>query len=110
MALAALRKCGEVGCNRLVREARCKEHGKRAKDDRLSASKRGYGRRWEKVRSMHLAEYPLCTDCLALGRTEPAVDVHHLVRLVDVPERAYEQANLMSLCHQCHSRRTRRGE
>lgn len=69
-------------------------------------------KRWRKVRASKLASDPLCEDCNGEGRTEVATQVHHKVKRRDDPtmESWLDLDNLMSLCHSCHSIRTRRGE
>jgi 5-methylcytosine-specific restriction protein A len=70
------------------------------KDTRESAAKRGYGRRWQRLRLMVLARDPVCRMC---GRLE-STDADHIV--------AKEQGgldtleNLQGLCHSCHSIKT----
>ncbi len=91
----------------------CPEHQSLAGDRRASASRRGYDRRWSAFRLRYLADNPLCMDCLAgIGATPPAAaaEVHHIRKLADYPNLKYTNTNLMALCHQCHSRRTARGE
>ncbi len=78
--------------------------------ERLSASRRGYDRTWERFRRGYLAEHPLCADCMQHGVTRAATDVHHVAKIVDSPDRRLDPANLMSLCQECHSTRTGRGE
>lgn len=48
-----------------------------------------------------LAAEPLCRLCQA-----PAVDVHHVTAIRHDPRRRLDAANLMPLCHACHSRIT----
>jgi len=79
-------------------------------DDRPNAHARGYDSAWEKVRRRFLAGSPLCQDCLDAGRTTPAVDVHHKIKVCDAPSLRLAMGNLMGLCKRCHSIRTRRGE
>jgi len=67
--------------------------------ERPSSHARGYDGRWRKVRSAHLAAHPWCADC-----GEPATEVHHILPLADGGN--HDQENLMSLCHDCHSRLT----
>ena len=74
------------------------------RDQRDSASARGYGRRWRTRRLVHLAREPLCRTCKAHGVTMPATDVDHII-----PKRhggGNGSENLQSLCHACHSRKT----
>lgn len=69
--------------------------------DRESPSRRGYGRRWERLRAMILNQEPLCREC-----GEPATDVDHIVPRALGGTDAAE--NLQPLCHACHSRKTGR--
>ncbi len=92
----------------------CEEHQalarQREADRRESAYRRGYDKRWERFRAVYLRKYPLCADCLKAGRLISATEVHHIQKLAKHPEMKYDEDNLMALCHQCHSKRTIRGE
>lgn len=73
-------------------------------EPRASAARRGYGRRWRRIRDRYLAKHPFCEtdECGDLG-----VDVHH-----KVPKRlggSDEDSNLMTQCKRHHSQKTRRG-
>ena len=83
----------------------CEPHQQQADEayerTRLSASKRGYGRVWAKLRKMVLARDPICRtrDC-----TKPSTDADHII-----PKRrggTSHTSNLQGLCHECHSRKT----
>ncbi len=50
--------CPVPGCPTLTAGGRCPAHGK--PDRRPNASQRGYGARWQKIRSAFLAAHPLC--------------------------------------------------
>ncbi len=52
---------------------------------------------------MVLAEQPLCPRCKDAGYIVPAVDVDH----DDNDPTNNERANLIGLCHACHSAKTR---
>jgi hypothetical protein len=54
---------------------------KPAAPPRLSAHRRGYGRRWEKLARCYLAANPLCIDPFGdhAGRVVPAECVDHVV-------------------------------
>ncbi len=73
---------------------------------RLSAHRRGYGRRWEKLARCFLAANPLCVDPFGdhAGRVVPAECVDHIV------PRARggtdDLSNLQALCARCHSKKT----
>ena len=68
-------------------------------DDRPSACKRGYGRKWQRLRKMKLARRPMCECC-----GSPANEVDHIVALSRGGTNAMD--NLQSLCRSCHSRKT----
>ncbi len=69
------------------------------------ARNRGYDRAWERFRRWYLNAHPVCEDCDRLAQ-----EVHHVVKLVEAPERRLDPTNVMALCKRCHSRRTARGE
>jgi len=69
---------------------------------RPSPTRRGYGPAWQKIREEHLAMEPWCRRC-----GTKATDVDHIV-----PKRqggSNDHSNLQSLCHSCHSQKTRSG-
>lgn len=88
----------------------CDDHQAQARERRGSARQRGYDRHWEQFRARYLREHPLCVDCMAEHRMTPATEIHHIHKLRDYPGLKYAEDNLMGLCHQCHSKRTARGE
>ena len=69
---------------------------------RPNAAGRGYDYKWQKFRAEYLRRNPICADC-----GQQATDVHHPWRLEDGGPQ-YDAANLMPLCHPCHSARTAR--
>lgn len=75
--------------------------------NRLSASARGYGTAWQRLRAEILArDKGLCQMCLADGRAVVARDVDHIV-----PKHrggSDEAGNLQSLCVPCHQAKTAR--
>jgi len=88
-----------------VKAGYCDKH--RAGREAARRKRRGpkpYDRRaWrDRIRPMQLGREPLCHDCLGRGRATPAEDVHH--KNGDATDD--REGNLMSLCHECHSRRT----
>lgn len=108
--------CAEPGCPALVRGAtRCEMHTKPREQPRTqeydakrgSASQRGYGVRWRRLRIMFLYAHPLCADPFGDhgDRPVPATDVDHIRRKKDGGKDEWE--NLQSLCHSCHSRKTK---
>ena len=110
------RPCKAFGCPNTTSNPNgyCDEHQALAKHygvgARENSYRRGYNKRWEKFRIRYLQKHPLCMDCKAEHRLEPSTEVHHKKKLRDYPELKYAENNLMALCHQCHSKRTARGE
>lgn len=134
-----LRICAETGCGTSCGARYCKKHGARAArvdvaGERVSACKRGYGRRWEKLRRMILARDPLCrarenalmmsARVLAAGDlaqaarfrrlaarccdgTRPSTDVDHILPRRSGGEDSEE--NLGGSCHEDHSIKTAMG-
>lgn len=60
------------------------------------------GKAWRDLRAYVLAESPLCEICDARGLTIRATDVDH----ADNDPSNNSLANLVSLCHECHSVKT----
>ena len=74
----------------------------RAKDARESASQRGYGVRWRRIRLKHLQGDPLCSMCAGAGRITAATEVHHILPLKQGG--THNASNLQSLCKACHNK------
>lgn len=85
------RRAGPCGCAAL----RSRAHDAR----RGSSASRGYGAEWRAVRAEHLAAEPACRECGA-----PGTDVDHIVPRSRGGSDGH--ANLQTLCHACHSRKT----
>jgi 5-methylcytosine-specific restriction endonuclease McrA len=85
----------------------------RDRPNRPSAAQRGYDKHWRKLRKAHLSEHPLCVACEAEGLVVLATDVDHMKKFRRADGTIDDQlrldpANLQSLCHSCHSRKTSR--
>ncbi|WP_126974649.1 HNH endonuclease [Frigidibacter oleivorans] len=101
------------GCGRAVAAGdRCpcqaeRDRERKARFDkgRPSASARGLGADWRKLRARHLRSHPLCAFCGA-----PATDVDHRIPRSVAPERRLDPTNLQSLCTSCHSGAKQRSE
>ena len=100
------RPCRKPGCNTLTtdRSGYCDEHRsygeqrrrdffKKLNEQRQSASRRGYGAEWRKLREAKLKANPLCEKCGA-----PASVVHHK----DHNQFNDFWDNLESVCRACH--------
>lgn len=60
------------------------------------------GVKWRRLRAAVLEREPLCRDCYRRGRLTTATDVDHH----DNDPSNNDPENLVSLCHECHSRKT----
>ena len=63
--------------------------------------------RWHRLRLAKLREAPLCARCEAMGRVVPATDVDHDKPISSGGEPFPPLDELNSLCHSCHSIKTR---
>lgn len=64
---------------------------------------------WKRARIQHLTEEPLCRHCLERGIEKPAKHVDHIKPISEGGE-WFDGANLQSLCHDCHNRKTQADE
>ncbi len=105
MPHSAPRPCRVPGCAGVVREgAHCAAHAGTLKNydrRRPSASKRGYGRHWGRLRRWFLSNHPMCQWP---GCREPASQVDHIVPLARGG--GNDEANLQALCARHHSLKT----
>lgn len=72
---------------------------------RPSASARGLGADWRRLRAEHLKAHPFCVRCGA-----PAREVDHVIPRSVAPERRLDPTNLQGLCTPCHSGAKQREE
>ncbi len=102
--------CRHPGCPALVPYGTkyCGKHASLHAKDRKSASERGYGSRWRKVRKQYLQAHPLCEECRKNGQYVKATDVDHIIPHRGDPKLFWDQKNWQALCHSCHSKKTRR--
>lgn len=45
-----------------------------------------------------------CQICKRFGRSRQATQVHHIKPADEYPEKAFDDENLISLCHACHNK------
>lgn len=109
MPMKPKRPCRHPGCPKLSDGPYCEEH--RVKEVhaynryfRDPETYQRYGYAWRKTRARFLMAHPLCEQCKAEGRLEPATEVHHVLPLADGGTN--DARNLMALCKRCHSRIT----
>lgn len=69
-----------------------------------SASSRGYGAAWRRLRALVLSQEPLCRPCAAAGRVTAATEVDHLKP--KAKGGADDLENLMPICRPCHHDKT----
>lgn len=112
MSQPSRRFCATPGCANRVTKGHCPGHSRLREAGRYNADMRHLyaSARWRTLRAQVLQDAPLCRECRIEGRVEPSTDVDHIV-----PHRGDEslfwlRANLVGLCHTCHSRKTQRGE
>lgn len=103
------RPCGFPGCPNLTDGRFCEEHAKQEnrryeRYQRDPATKRRYGRAWQRIRDRYAAAYPFCEECYKRGVLTPTEEIHHIVPLSHGGTHAED--NLMALCKPCHSRIT----
>lgn len=109
------RPCSKPGCTTLTRSRFCdrhaRAHAQATEVRRPSAARRGYGRRWQRLRAIIIARDPVCTCEGRPGCPHPArrcilptTDVDHIVPREQGGEDSEE--NLHGMCHGCHSRKT----
>ena len=102
------KKCEE--CEQKHSGSNRKEYHKWYDKNRRNRDSRDFyhSKDWRMARAAALArDNYLCVECVSQGRIAEAHAVDHIVPLrVDWSLR-FEQSNLQSLCHPCHSSKTR---
>ena len=104
MPARPLRPCLEPRCPELVRQGRCPRHGGQRKPwahATPSRHDRGYGREWDQIRLVVLAEEPLCALC-----PMPSTTVDHIVPKSQGG--TDQRGNLRGLCALCQQRKAGR--
>jgi 5-methylcytosine-specific restriction enzyme A len=80
-------------------QTRGKAERNRDHDERRgSAHSRGYGRKWQRERTVYLDEHPLCLGCEAVGVVEAAVVVDHIVRHKGDDKLFWRRSNWQQCC------------
>lgn len=112
-AWAAARPCRHPGCAALVRDGSgyCQAHQGDRKANRFadaqrgSASSRGYGAAWRRLRDAVMQrDGGLCQTCREQGRVTVAVQVDHIVPKTD--DGTDDESNLQAICADCHKSKT----
>ena len=106
-----LRPCRYNGCSILTRNGYCDTHKsihKSKEKPRLSPSKRGYTKAWDRESKLFLNEHPWCVECEKHGRHEPATETDHIIPHKGNMKLFWDKTNWQGLCHSCHSSKTAR--
>ena len=103
--------CRHPGCAALVPYGQkyCEKHKALHPEEVRSASKRGYGKRWQKASREYLQVHPLCV--LSMKKQPPryvkATVVDHITPHRGDQKLFWDRSNWRSLCKQCHDKKTR---
>ena len=97
--------CKYPGCPELVDKGYCKKHEKMMPWPKESYHHLYNTPRWVKYRRWFLSKHPLCMQCEAGGRIEPAVAVDH-IRPYRQGDDFYDMNNHQALCITCHNKKT----
>ena len=100
--------CTEPGCPYYATyRGKCQRHATQRERRRERPLQRAVynRRRWSTTRRRQLTDHPMCQ---AEGCNDIACDVHHIKDLSEGGD-PWDPANLLSLCHACHSKVTAGG-
>ena len=103
------RLCAVPGCTELATggRGRCKAHARAPVTDYRERTNAMYNTgRWKVKRRKQLDREPLCRECAKNGKISEAVEVDHIKPHKGDWALFWDDANLQSLCHKCHSRKT----
>ena len=81
MPLKPFRPCCHPGCPRLTNERYCEQH-KRPAWSKKKELRRFKGKSLQRQRDLLFDEYPLCVECLKVGRVTAATQRDHIGRSV----------------------------
>lgn len=100
--------CGHPGCPELIESGThfCEKHKPLHPEVTRSASKRGYGSRWQKVSKKFLQSHPLCVECMKNGKYTKATVVDHIVPHRGDQKLFWDQSNWQPMCKTCHDKKT----
>jgi 5-methylcytosine-specific restriction protein A len=100
--------CKHSGCGELVAYGQkyCDKHKSLHPEVTRSASRRGYGSKWQRVSKAYLQEHPLCVECLKHGKYTQATVVDHIVPHRGDNQLFWNSSNWQALCKQCHDTKT----
>jgi 5-methylcytosine-specific restriction protein A len=113
----AKKPCARAGCPNVVDRGFCAEHASSSsaamsERERLSAAKRGYGRKWQKYSAARLKSHPLCVDPDKRhdGRQVAATCTDHVIPHKGNMVLFWDRKNHQSLCDGCNAYKAAREE
>lgn len=104
-ALEARLGIRDAGAIRRRREA---EKAREGNPNQMAARRLRSTQRWQDLRLEKLKANPLCQICERKRLVVAALEVDHVIPLVDRMDLGFEWENLMSVCRPCHNRKTAR--
>lgn len=112
MGNRAYKPCKRTGCTALTRSGWCDKHKPdwRTKERKESNNWHWLYRTkwWKSTREKMLLINPWCVECAKHELRVRATDVDHVVPHRGNRGRFFDENNLETLCHRCHSRKTMR--
>lgn len=106
MPTKPLKQCANSNCNNLSDQNYCIEHRKEADSlyiqHRTASGRSVYDTQWKLLSKSYITLHPLCVVC-----GEIAKDVDHIIPVRIAPEKMYDVSNLQSMCHKCHSKKSK---
>ncbi len=95
-------------CDEHIHLIKAYERQRKAQADkrRGTSAERGYNNEWRKARDIHLANEPLCRECLKSNVFTPANVVDHVISHKGDMKLFWDKDNWQSLCKECHDRKT----
>lgn len=110
--MSSPRPCRKHGCGKPTRNKSgyCDAHEeseRKAQPSGSYAARNGFSKaQWDHVRRAHLQVEPLCRTCKSNDKNVSASHVDHIRAHHGDPNLFWDETNLQSLCHSCHSRKT----
>lgn len=100
--------CKQPGCPEMVQPGKqyCEEHLQFHPEVTRSASRRGYGIRWQKESKAYLQSHPLCVQCATEGKYVKATVVDHITPHRGNQKLFWDRSNWQSLCKKHHDAKT----
>lgn len=102
--------CRQPGCPNKVQPGKlyCEEHLRIHPEVTRSASRRGYGSKWQKASREYLKSHPLCVMCMAENppRYVKATVVDHKIPHRGDQKLFWDRSNWQALCKKHHDHKT----